>query len=151
MLLLHVVVDWECMPMLHSRYLHIAASTLCSFVRSFPWSGLYPLYYNIRFLSFDCYLFNVVIVVGCVKQQQPQLWYCVAAGWRCERTSVTRNSRAVWKEAVTSQQSHECSSNDWRTKKSWERHRVQRQVTQKTNNKTEEIYKSLKKITAWGQ
>jgi hypothetical protein len=30
LLLLHIVIVWECIPTLHSRYLHIAASTLCS-------------------------------------------------------------------------------------------------------------------------
>jgi hypothetical protein len=35
MLLLHVVVIWECTPKLHSRYFHIAASTLCSFCAQF--------------------------------------------------------------------------------------------------------------------
>jgi hypothetical protein len=36
MLLLHVVVIWECTPTIHSLYFHNAVSTLCSFVCSSP-------------------------------------------------------------------------------------------------------------------
>jgi hypothetical protein len=39
---LHVVIILECIPALHSRYLLVAASILCSVVRSLPCRACVP-------------------------------------------------------------------------------------------------------------